>query len=187
MFRNRATKNRSEERAPSPAHRPPGGRRQLEHALARLDQAQLLAGDLLDGVGIGAEPVHRRRRARSVSARRARDLALEALDLVLHAARRGPGSGRRKPRMASSDDRAERGQRAARGRLTGRGSANTARPGHTAAGPSSSSMRRSWLYFAVRSPRASEPVLIWPAFTPTARSAMKVSSVSPERWEMTVP
>ena len=45
-------------------------------------------------------------------------------------------------------------------------------------------MRRSWLYFATRSERDAEPVLIWPAFVATARSAMNVSSVSPERCEM---
>ena len=56
-----------------------------------------------------------------------------------------------------------------------------ARPGQEATSPSSSSIRRSWLYLAVRSPRASDPVLICPAFTATARSATKVSSVSPDR------
>src|SRR5215470_20426190 len=57
-------------------------------------------------------------------------------------------------------------------------------PGKRAALPSSSSMRSSWLYFAMRSVREAEPVLIWPAPVATARSAIKVSSVSPERWEM---
>ena len=47
-------------------------------------------------------------------------------------------------------------------------------------------MRTSRLYFATRSDRESEPVLIWPAPVATARSAMVVSSVSPERWEITV-
>jgi len=42
------------------------------------------------------------------------------------------------------------------------------------------------LYFAVRSPRQGLPVLICPAFTATARSAIVASSVSPERCEMTV-
>jgi hypothetical protein len=46
-------------------------------------------------------------------------------------------------------------------------------------------MRRSWLYFASRSERLSEPVLIWPQFVATAMSAMVASSVSPERCEMT--
>ena len=45
-------------------------------------------------------------------------------------------------------------------------------------------MRSSWLYLAMRSVREAEPVLIWPAAVATARSAMKVSSVSPERCEM---
>ena len=38
---------------------------------------------------------------------------------------------------------------------------------------------------AMRSVRLAEPVLIWPVLRPTARSAMVVSSVSPERCEMT--
>ena len=47
-------------------------------------------------------------------------------------------------------------------------------------------MRSSWLYLATRSLRLAEPVLIWPAEVPTARSAMVLSSVSPDRCEMTV-
>ena len=47
-------------------------------------------------------------------------------------------------------------------------------------------MRSSWLYFATRSERLNEPVLIWPARVATARSAMVVSSVSPERWLITL-
>ncbi len=39
-----------------------------------------------------------------------------------------------------------------------------ARPANRAIGPSSSSMRRSWLYFATRSVREAEPVLICPQF-----------------------
>ncbi len=58
-------------------------------------------------------------------------------------------------------------------------------PAYRACGPSSSSMRRSWLYFAVRSERASEPVLICPQLVATARSAMVASSVSPERCDIT--
>src|SRR6266849_3119376 len=53
-----------------------------------------------------------------------------------------------------------------------------------AAEPSSSSMRSNWLYLAMRSVREAEPVLIWPAAVATARSAINVSSVSPERCEM---
>ena len=51
--------------------------------------------------------------------------------------------------------------------------------------PSSSSMRRSWLYLAILSERLSEPVLIWPEFVATAMSAIVESSVSPERCEVT--
>src|SRR6266481_637575 len=53
-----------------------------------------------------------------------------------------------------------------------------------AAAPSSSSMRSNWLYLAMRSVREAEPVLICPAAVATARSAINVSSVSPERCEM---
>src|SRR5690606_39205841 len=59
------------------------------------------------------------------------------------------------------------------------------RPAYTAAASSSSSMRSSWLYLATRSERAGAPVLIWPQSVATARSAMVVSSVSPERCDMT--
>ena len=38
-----------------------------------------------------------------------------------------------------------------------------------------------------RSDRDGAPVLIWPTPVPTARSAMNVSSVSPERCEITDP
>ena len=51
---------------------------------------------------------------------------------------------------------------------------------------SSSSITSSLLYFSVRSARQGAPVLIKPAFRPTARSAMVVSPVSPERWERIV-
>merc|ERR550537_130529 len=60
-------------------------------------------------------------------------------------------------------------------------------PAKTASAPSSSSMRISWLYFALRSDRQGAPVLIWPQQRPTAMSAIVVSSVSPERWEHITP
>ena len=49
-----------------------------------------------------------------------------------------------------------------------------------------SSMRSSWLYFATVLDVRSEPILIWPAAVPTARSAMNASSVSPDRAETIV-
>src|SRR5579875_2082822 len=58
-------------------------------------------------------------------------------------------------------------------------------PANLAWVPNTSSMRRSWLYLAMRSERASEPVLICPQLVATARSAMVESSVSPERCDMT--
>jgi len=49
------------------------------------------------------------------------------------------------------------------------------RPAYRAALPSSTSIRISWLYFAVRSLRAKLPVLICPQFVATARSAIVAS------------
>src|SRR2546421_13039402 len=66
-----------------------------------------------------------------------------------------------------------------------RRAANTFFPGKTARAPSSSSIRNNWLYFAVRSPRQTLPVLICPAFNATARSAIVVPSVSPARRDRT--
>jgi hypothetical protein len=49
------------------------------------------------------------------------------------------------------------------------------------------SMRRSWLYFArALAKRESAAGLDEPALVATARSAMKVSSVSPERCDTTL-
>src|SRR5262249_52935685 len=62
---------------------------------------------------------------------------------------------------------------------------SAARPAYFACLPSCSSMRRSWLYLAVRSERASEPVLICPQLVATARSEIVESSVSPERCDIT--
>ncbi len=42
-------------------------------------------------------------------------------------------------------------------------------------------MRSASFHFAIRSERANEPTLSWPAFQPTARWTIEVSSVSPER------
>src|SRR2546425_12768603 len=61
----------------------------------------------------------------------------------------------------------------------------TAPPRYRAPPPSSSSIRSNRLYLAVRSVRDSEPVLIWPVFRPTAKSAIVTSSVSPDRWDTT--
>src|SRR5262249_54246764 len=60
------------------------------------------------------------------------------------------------------------------------------KPRNWASSPRISSMRSSWLYLAIRSLREAEPVLIWPQFVATARSAIVVSSVSPERCETTL-
>src|SRR5438067_513199 len=82
-----------------------------------------------------------------------------------------------RPSRTSSDRERERERE--RQVPTGRQRANGA------PGPISSSMRRSWLYFASRSLRATEPTLICPAPLATARSASVLSSVSPLRAEIT--
>ena len=52
--------------------------------------------------------------------------------------------------------------------------------------PSSSSIRNNWLYLATLSDLAKEPVFIWFEFVPTAKSAINVSSVSPDLCEIIV-
>src|SRR6185312_6253916 len=51
--------------------------------------------------------------------------------------------------------------------------------------PSHASISSSRLYFASRSDRVTDPILICPAPLATARSARKLSSVSPDRAETT--
>ena len=48
-------------------------------------------------------------------------------------------------------------------------------------------MRSTSFHFAMRSERANEPTLSWPAPQPTARWTMVTSSVSPERAETIAP
>ena len=57
--------------------------------------------------------------------------------------------------------------------------------GNFALSPKSSSILRSWLYFAILSDLDKEPVLICPTFNPTAISDIVVSSVSPDLWDTT--
>ena len=47
-------------------------------------------------------------------------------------------------------------------------------------------MRKASFHFAMRSERAKEPTLSWPASQPTARWTMVTSSLSPERAETMV-
>src|SRR5919109_2576043 len=157
--------------------------RELQDGLALADVPQILTSELLDVRGIAAQPVDRLRQLLRTRPQ-GDEVALEAFHLALH--------------VGDAHDRADAIHRERAHHDQQRGTADEAavhravreyrlRPGHDAAWPSSSSIRSSWLYFAVRSLRASDPVLIWPAFTATARSATNVSSVSPERCEITVP
>ena len=88
----------------------------------------------------------------------------------------------RSPQPSRNDE----DERTACGHHRARELAMALRPAYLPALPSASSMRSSWLYFATRSVRLAEPVLICPALVATARSAMVASSVSPERCEMIV-
>src|SRR5213078_3867436 len=76
----------------------------------------------------------------------------------------------------------DRSARADTGQLPAWYRGKAPRPAYRAASSSSSSIRSSWLYFATRSERAGAPVLICPQLVATARSAIVVSSVSPDRW-----
>ena len=58
-------------------------------------------------------------------------------------------------------------------------------PGYFELDPSSSSILISWLYFATLSDLDNEPVLICPTEYATDRSAIKVSSVSPDLCDTT--
>lgn len=53
-------------------------------------------------------------------------------------------------------------------------------PAKTARSPSSSSILRSWLYLANLYDLQGAPVFICPVPNPTTKSAMKLSSVSPD-------
>lgn len=60
-------------------------------------------------------------------------------------------------------------------------------PENLALAPSSSSIRKIWLYLHNLSDRQGAPVLICPVERPTTKSAMKQSSVSPDLCETMVP
>src|SRR5205085_9711374 len=99
-----------------------------------------------------------------------------------------PGARQLQDRLPRRRRRAERADdpRAAHRKAQPARRRATSCPGYLAASSSSSSMRSRRLYLATRSLRDGAPVLICPALTATARSAIEVSSVSPERWEMTL-
>ena len=63
---------------------------------------------------------------------------------------------------------------------------NTVKPKVLACKPNSSSISIKRLYLQILSLRDMLPVLICPAFKATARSAIVASSVSPERWDITL-
>lgn len=60
-------------------------------------------------------------------------------------------------------------------------------PAKTALSPNSSSILNSWLYFASLSDRQGAPVFICPEPNPTTKSAIKLSSVYPDRCETITP
>src|SRR5919106_1108161 len=176
------------------ALRQPAARRDGDEGdLARFDHAEAFPGDPLELVRILEllDP-----------SLQAAPLLDEGLDLPLQASDLRPlghirGEGNDRGSRQHQDDRAEqRGPPSEAGTDPGDGLRMRAHrrklqygavPAYRAPSPSSSSMRRSWLYLVVRSPLEGAPALICPAPVATARSAIVVSSVSPDRWEMTVP
>ena len=111
-----------------------------------------------------------------------------------HAQNRADNEARAPPQFAQYDHDAKgctgnsQSQRRAKRQSLRRPTIAAALSGRrTRRGAELSSIRISWLYLASRSERDSEPVLIWPQLVATARSAIVVSSVSPERCENTVP
>src|SRR5947208_146356 len=162
-----------------------------ERDLARHDHAEALPGQALQ-VGRVVEPLN--------ALGQALVLMLEQLGLALELADLG-AVGEQLPEREQHRDEERRDHHPQDRRARGEhgapcdGVADRAHvrlrsespPAYRAPSPSSSSIRSSWLYLAVRSPREGAPVLICPAFVATARSAIVVSSVSPERWLITTP
>src|SRR5712692_1347881 len=191
----------------------PGGRGgpgvlKEEDDLAGADQAEILAGDRLDAVRVmpqvldlGHQPVVVQPEGGDLPPEAGRGAPLpDPLDQPHVAEQRveqerdgeepEEDQERPAPEMSAvgaggrSRGSGRRGHRA--GLLPAPPRARTAPPGKRARPASSSSILRSRLYFATRSPRDGAPVLICPRFRATERSAMKVSSVSPERCDRTV-
>ena len=170
-------------------------REHLDQALAGLDELVLLAGELVEGGGRAQRRGLRvRGRAPSLESCARRLDALESSARWLQ--QRADGQPRDEDdrageRPAEQDEPAPHRERpvggvgARRPSHAVRPSKRERRPANLAASPSSSSMRSSWLYLATRSDLAGAPAFSCPAFTATARSATVVSSVSPERCEIT--
>src|SRR6267143_3442416 len=150
------TKNRTVQRGSMSTLSASRSRGKLQHSFARPDQPKLLPGDLLDRLGVAPEAIDRAREVFGLPAQ-GDDLTLERLHFPLHL----PDPD--EPARAVGDERQRQhgDGRAHDPRVHRGGRVKRPRPGQDAAWPSSSSMRRSCLYLAVRSPRASEPALIW--------------------------
>src|SRR6266545_876547 len=159
--------------------------------IARRDEIQLLAGSLLGGKLVAIRSFDRGFDLVVLSAQ-IPNLLVELLDLgarllqLEDPAIRDEQETEQHRRSRERDEERHDGARAPRGRRHGAHAGNTSRPANRPTPARSSSISSSRLYFASRSPRQAEPVLIRPALTATARSAIESSGVSPERWETTV-
>src|SRR5207245_7224970 len=131
-----------------------GLRGELQDGLALADVAEVLAGELLDVGGVVAQPLDRPRQL--VGARAQRDeVALHRVHLAAHLRHlqhRAHAVGAEADGDEQDGGDAERPRAAAHRAVR----EERLRPGHEAPWPSSSSMRSSWLYLAVRSLRATE-------------------------------
>src|SRR5277367_1952954 len=114
------------------------------------------------------------------------DLAVEGLVVVLRHDDDARLDDLRKlrPQLAAGREMQQRFHRSAFRGARPRASAD--RPANTASSPRASSIRKHSFHFAIRSDRANDPTLIWPASQPMARCAIVTSSVSPERAETMV-
>src|SRR5690554_366190 len=160
-----------------------GFRRVEDHVgdLSRTHVPQLLPGELLD-LRVGVQSLDVRLELVVLGLERSQPLAGTRHVLVrLHDLAIGHHLGEEGDAEQEDEDRGHRHPGAPE--TLHRSLRNGAQPANLASWPRRSSILSSWLYLAVRSPRAGAPDLIWPAFVATARWEMNVSSVSPLRCE----
>jgi hypothetical protein len=150
--------------------------REAVKAFAGPDEAVLLAGQSFEGCGVLVEGIDLRLKPFEFAAG-----GIEANEFGVEFS---PHPAQVEPTVSSAEDGEVGGAGEERGADQVADLQNASLPGNSAESPRSEQMRRSWLYLATRSERQALPVLIWPLRVATARSAIKASSVSPERWLM---
>ena len=154
--------------------------------LAGPPEVVLLPGEALD-LGVGAQARRRARRARRCLPRPRRGSPLgrgqisARWSMIARVGKMPTNRTRGRRRTCwETTRRTRRSDRLTRMAPGADRRQRVAAPVGRAPRPARSSMRSSWLYLATRSDRAGAPVLICPQPVATARSAMVVSSVSPD-------